>query len=278
MAGLLGGITRRGRAYLVETASCFRLGRTLGDRARLAGASLAFHLDKAGGTSPERSRPFSIRTPRGTYSVRLRPRTGDLFIFHEIFTFKAYDLPAELSVPGRIRTVLDLGANIGMASLYFHDLLAPQRLVAVEPSASNAALLAQNLGAFGEGVTVVQAAVGGESGEAVLEDPGAPTWGGRFHPGQGVGTPVRLATVPELLREQGLEHVDLLKMDIEGAEESVFEGDLGWLSRVDVLILEVHTPRGWALFREAMDRHGFRILAAPGELFALAVGSQVSWI
>ncbi len=271
-------IAQRGASYTRELLNCLRLGATWRDRMRLATLTLGFHWDKSGRSEPDQARSFWIRPQRGGRRVHLRPHTGDVFIFHEIFTFEAYELPPELRAEGRIRTVVDLGANIGMASLYFHDLLQPTRLVAVEPLASNGALLARNLEGLGEGMTAVQAAIGAAPGWASIEDPTAPTWGGRFLPSETASNRVRLATVAEILDEQGLDRVHLMKMDIEGAEEVVFESDASWMSRVEVLLLELHGPKGWELFRVAAAAQGFRILTAPSDQCVLAVGPRVDWI
>jgi FkbM family methyltransferase len=48
-------------------------------------------------------------------------------------------------------------------------------------------------------------------------------------------------TVDELLDSAGAERVDILKIDIEGAEREVFSGQVDrWLGRVGVLVLETH--------------------------------------
>jgi hypothetical protein len=121
----------RGRAYAEEFSNYLRLGASFGDKIGLAATTLRFHADKSGASSAARSEEYGIHGRRGDYRLRLRPRTGDVFIFHEIFTFKAYELPRAMLLERRIRSVLDLGANIGLASLYFHDMLAPDVLVAV---------------------------------------------------------------------------------------------------------------------------------------------------
>ena len=51
----------------------------------------------------------------------------------------------------------------------------------------------------------------------------------------------RAYTVDEILDESGFDRIDILKIDIEGAEKEVFEGDVGrWISRVNLLVLELH--------------------------------------
>lgn len=51
---------------------------------------------------------------------------------------------------------------------------------------------------------------------------------------------VRAATIDELSEEHGIDRIDVVKMDIEGAEAGIMAGNLDWLDRVGVLIIEIH--------------------------------------
>jgi hypothetical protein len=55
--------------------------------------------------------------------------------------------------------------------------------------------------------------------------------------------------------------VDLLKMDIEGAETEVFSGPMHWLDRVSCIVAELHPPFTFEHFRGLMIAHGFDIIA-----------------
>ena len=56
----------------------------------------------------------------------------------------------------------------------------------------------------------------------------------------GVGT-IRGITMNELFDEFGIDRIDLLKLDIEGAEKEVFgSGPTAWLDRVGVIAIELH--------------------------------------
>lgn len=70
----------------------------------------------------------------------------------------------------------------------------------------------------------------------------------------------------ELMDEAGLAWVDLVKMDIEGSEFSLFE-EPAWLARVGAITMEVHQGfpgRQQAL--DALDRHGFELVLADENL------------
>ena len=259
------------RAYLDELRSCFRLGAGWTDAMRLFAATMAFHASKSGSNSFARGREFRIRGERREYQIRLRPRTGDIFILHEILTFKAYDLAKVLAARSRIRTIVDLGANIGLASLFLYDALAPERLIAVEPVASNFAMLQSNLSFAGSSIVCVNAAVGRAAGFAQIVDARVATWGAQFAPAASARNAVRQTTVPELMLANGLDRIDLLKIDVEGAEEEIFAEEADWLSKVGVVLVELHTDLAASRFHAAASRWGFRMASLPDARFALAI-------
>jgi hypothetical protein len=52
---------------------------------------------------------------------------------------------------------------------------------------------------------------------------------------------VRAMSMATLMAHCGLDHIDLLKLDIEGAEKDVFEAaDLQWMDRVRTIAVELH--------------------------------------
>jgi len=67
-------------------------------------------------------------------------------------------------------------------------------------------------------------------------------------------------TVDGLLREFGLEHIDILKIDIEGAELEVFSYTSAWIDKVEAIIIELHAV--------ARQLHASRGLTAAHPLFA----------
>ncbi|MCC7407820.1 MAG: FkbM family methyltransferase [Phycisphaeraceae bacterium] len=127
-------------------------------------------------------------------------------------------------VPGEflesVRNVVDLGANRGT----FSAMVSPwaKKIVAVEVLAEMGAAIAQNMRTNGfENYRVVTSFIGAK--------------------GDDQGRAGATISMTELLDGQGLETVDLMKMDIEGSEFALFE-EPGWLGRVRGLTMEIH-PR-----------------------------------
>ena len=144
-----------------------------------------------------------------------------------------YALPPDV----RPRVVVDLGANIGLTGVWLARRYGCTRLVAVEPSPSNARLAGINLRASGVEATVLEGAVGPTDGMARLEESAE----SNLNRLSDTGREVRLLSMESVLANlPSGTWVDLVKIDIEGAEEDLFAGDLRWLGRVGAIIIELH--------------------------------------
>jgi hypothetical protein len=69
-------------------------------------------------------------------------------------------------------------------------------------------------------------------------------------------------SVPEIMANYQIDRIGLLKADIEGGEFAVFGAseDLGWLERVDQLVMEVHPDWGDAVgLADRLRQRGYRV-------------------
>ena len=129
--------------------------------------------------------------------------------------------------------IIDAGAHIGLASVWFAERYPDAVIVAVEPEADNFEVLLANTAAY-PNVRAVQAALWTSDGTVDLLDPGIGTWGFRVGDVANAGShAVRAVTVRGLMAEFGLDQVDLLKLDVEGAEIELFSDCSGWIDSVD---------------------------------------------
>jgi len=174
------------------------------------------------------------------------------------------------------RSVIDGGANRGSFTDAFLQLHRPQRLVLVEAIPELAEQLRVRYAGKPE-ISVVSAALSDQNGEAQFEinrsdasssllpiDPRNTEWFSRdLRVARKVQVPTM--TLPALMEEQGLETVDLLKLDLQGAERLVLTGGEAVLERVRVIYTEVffeqHYAGAW-LFREMdgfLSSRGFKL-------------------
>jgi FkbM family methyltransferase len=190
----------------------------------------------------------------------------DAFIIDEVFgPTRAYDLPAQ--AVGRVadvRRIVDLGANIGLASLRLLAAFPDSQALAVEPEPSNARLLETNLalnGLLGRS-TILRAAAGAEAGTVMF----AGGRGGSSHvavDGEDGNEVAKVDILPELVV------ADLLKMDIEGGEWEILTDPRFPASTLKAVCLEYHarccpaeSPR--ALVMEILTEADFTVMDLRG--------------
>jgi FkbM family methyltransferase len=186
---------------------------------------------------PRRVRVPAPGIPSG---VVLRTRTSDLDVYIEVFEDRIYDV--ELARPPR--TIVDCGANIGLASVLFAQRYPQARIVAIEPDRESYALCRRNCRRY-PNIETIHAAVWHEEAKLVMTDPeGYGSWGMRTEPhperARRKLRTVRGQTLDALMREHGLDTIDLLKVDIEGAELELFADPGAWIERVNVIFIECH--------------------------------------
>lgn len=205
---------------------------------------------------PNRNRDRMIRV-RGGIELHYRLNRGDIQSIREVWIDECYRLPFDLA-PNRL---IDLGANIGLTSLWFAHRYGCT-VIAVEPSPENARLARLNLEKNGVVAEVIEAAVGSHDGTALFEDAGDSNLG-RLDATTG-GRSVTVVSMDTLLQKLPLgAEVDLVKMDIEGGEGPLLQDNLEWLRRVRSIIAEFHpTLIDYPAVIKSIEGQGFRYFPA----------------
>jgi FkbM family methyltransferase len=181
--------------------------------------------------------PLRCTAPIST-RLTIRENIADYWTLKEIVVSEVYG--GLIQHLGECRTIIDLGANIGLATLYFAEKFPHARILSVEPESSNFAMLLRNvrkLATKGRCVPL-QAALWSKDSRLDVLNPGVGH--NAFAFGEKSDGEVRGLSIMTILERSGFETVDLLKADIEGAEVELFSGSLDWLPRVRVLAVEFH--------------------------------------
>jgi FkbM family methyltransferase len=179
-----------------------------------------------------------VRTPVGLIVTRLYSH-HDLLTVNEIFCRQDYF--AHLNV----RSIIDLGSNIGISALYFLTRNRESKCFLYEPDPKNIEKLKRNLAGFEGRYTLTEAAVSDAEGE--LEFGVEPT--GRYG-GIGVKTgqsiKVRCIHINDIVTQvlRQVPSVDILKIDTEGVEVRTVEALEPALARkVGAIYLEANPDR-----------------------------------
>jgi FkbM family methyltransferase len=181
---------------------------------------------------------LTVTSPGIRNPVTLRMRTTDTSIYEDIVLRGHYALP----LPFVPETIVDLGANIGMASVYYANQFPKARIIAVEAEASNFGILQRNVTNYPT-ILPIHAAIWNKDGQIGLGTPRG-TDGAIdkivFAVREHEGTPVRAIAMQTLMNEAQISSIDILKVDIEGAEKEVFETAPDWIQNVRCLAIELH--------------------------------------
>lgn len=181
-----------------------------------------------------------------------RAGSSDVHIIYEILLKKSYK--AEYYVPDNVApgVIFDIGANIGIASIYFANKFPDAVIYCFEPILENFDLLKKNTNKY-KNIHCFQIALGAKDGKVNMSasDSEMNYGGGSIYE---LGTNkdksqrVRLVNPTTFYSKEDIKNIDLIKIDVEGSEYDVltsFEGKI--LKKVDWIIGEMHGIKDFKL-------------------------------
>jgi|GEM_PF-972834 len=180
------------------------------------------------------------------YPLYIRNDTTDVILYRNIIEKLEYNFTAS----NQPNVIIDAGANIGLAGVYFANKYPNSKIISIEPEEENFKLLKENTQNY-PNIIALQCALWNEVGEVELLDVGRGNWA--FMTGDGPHYDeinalkkiqkkysVKTVTIEGLLEDYNLGLIDILKIDIEGAEKEVFENYPAWVNHVQSIIVELH--------------------------------------
>jgi FkbM family methyltransferase len=223
-----------------------RLRQQLGAWGALKARLLTFLSPRLGLPNQFRLHPPCLRHP-----VHLRVGTTDPATYLQVLVQQQYaalyDLEPEI--------ILDCGANAGFTSAWMLSRWPRARVIAIEPFASSAALCRRNLAPYGDRAEVREAAIWSHACRLALHGETGNEWGVQVREAL-PGEPGEVDAIG--ITDLGLPRIDLLKVDIEGAETVLFgAGADRWLPRVGAIAIELHGPECDAALTGALRDYAF---------------------
>lgn len=190
----------------------------------------------------------------------IRPDTSDMLVLREVFVANEYRVPAKMN-----GLVLDIGANIGAFSIRAAG--AGATVYAYEPESENVHMAIANFRLHGVGPNLNPVAVwSNDEGVWITPAQGNTSSGETGH--EQVGDVWVASTTLNTILEDHLngEEVEMLKMDVEGAEISIIEAvDTLRLQRVKRIAMEYHgqTPEFGDMIRKLSGVFDLEIVGHP---------------
>lgn len=248
--------------------------------------------------STRRAEQRTVTLPGGL-RVACQTVTEARFFYHDIFEKRIYHRGG-ISLEG-VEVVFDVGANIGLFTLFVRRFCPRATVFAFEPVPALYEILHHNVSAHATLVRPFNCAIADRSGRAPLtfypNSSGmsslyadreeerralAGIFGNELRQGkEGLAelmrhegdlleerlrteiVEVELRTLSEVVREHGVERIDLLKIDVQKAEADVIAGieERDW-PKIRQMVVEVHDVDGrLGQLRRQLEARGFTVAA-----------------
>jgi len=202
----------------------------------------------------------------------IRAGESDMAAVRQTFIERQYDLSFppqlrdriqrrynEIVASDRTPIIVDAGANIGTAAVWFARKFPEAAIGAVEPEPGNFSVLQRNTEHY-HNIVPIEAAIGGSPGHVAVApvDLGWSTRTERMSEG------VQVITIDQVCEKTAGDELFLVKIDVEGFESDLFSGDRRWIEKAYAIFIE---PHDWMLpgemtsrsFQEALGNHPFEI-------------------
>lgn len=174
--------------------------------------------------------------------------SSDLNVIKQIFIDEEYKSVLSFFLCNNIepKFIIDAGANVGYTSAYIKSVFRNAEIACIEPDDKNFEILNMNLSSFitEKSITAYKYGLMGKSGMNLHI--GEDFRGGSDWAKQTVvsnkNSELKSITIQNILNEQNQLAIDLLKIDIEGAEIFLLEDetDLTFLENTKVIAIEIH--------------------------------------
>ena len=213
---------------------------------------------------------YQLRSRFSPGPMYVRAGSSDRRVFRQVLLNLEYDCFPNVREP---RLIVDCGANVGYASVFFLGRHPSAHVIAIEPEPDNFALLRRNTAPYGERVTAIQSGVWSHATGLTIrrgEFGDGREWATQVSETPSGQTPdIQAVDLGGVLLASGFPRIDILKVDIERTEMELFgRGTEHWLDRVDNLVIELHGPDCGKVFFEAVQGKDYE-LSRRGELTIL---------
>lgn len=177
------------------------------------------------------------------YPFATRINTSDESVYTQVFVEKEYESLLHIKNP---KIIIDCGSYIGLSSIWFLTHFLNSKIIALEPDKQNYLLCKRNLQPYLDRATLLNKALWSDSKGVQLHR-------GTFRDGKdwAVQTKkeidkdskfIESIDMQGLIKKYNLSSIDILKIDIEGAEKEVFSSkNMNWLNIVKNIVIEIHS-------------------------------------
>ena len=198
---------------------------------------------------------FSL--PELKHPIFIRSGSSDGSLFKQIF----YDGEYDLDIPLQPKYIIDGGGNIGFFAVLMANRYPDATIISIEPDSNNFSLLKKNTAEY-KNIIPVQSGIWNKEVSLQVIDQGYGEWGLMVKEvPAGTADSFSAVSIAGLMRKYNLPHLDMVKLDVEGAEEFIFADNYNeWISKTKMIIIELHErmkPGSADSFWKAIGQHSF---------------------
>lgn len=177
-----------------------------------------------------------IKLPYIQYPFSIRANTSDIPSFFHVFFEKQY----LFKLPEKPEIIVDCGSNIGLFAIQMKNMYPDSKIICIEPDCSNFCMLQKNLKPYNN-IFLENKGLWNENTKLRTYDKyKTGKWGIVVEEDNDKGK-IKGITMDSIMKKYAINHIDLLKIDIETSEKTVFASNYEtWLPKVKTIIIELH--------------------------------------
>ena len=154
-------------------------------------------------------------------------------------------------------SIIDCGANIGGASIYFAREFPNAKIISIEPDPESYKILRKNCSGYNQ-ITTLEAAVGSIDCYGTIDNTVHAPNGKRVLVSSST-TDLKILSIKTIMEKHKIIGPFIVKIDIEGFERELFETNVEWIDQTDVIIIE---PHDWLLPCEQPFQNFLKIISS----------------
>jgi FkbM family methyltransferase len=193
----------------------------------------------------------NLNVPNIKYPFTLRKGTSDIGVFYQIFLHRHYmalnnNNNNALSLLDKFqhlkdkKIIIDGGANIGLFAIYIKNQYPDAKIICIEPDTENFELLQRNVSPYTDIYCENCGIWDKDTMLRVYDKYDIGKWGIIVEEDFKHGN-IPAMSMDSLMKKYAINHIDILKLDIEGSEKEVFSDNIEtWLPKVKMIVIELH--------------------------------------
>lgn len=180
-----------------------------------------------------------VNLPNYKASFNLRVNDADIGTFEKIFIDEEYKFTFEDMNP---KVIVDIGANIGLSSVYFANKYPTSKVYTLEPEKNNFKSLVKHTKEY-KNIINTNCGLWYENKLLTIDNPNVESISFTLNDNitsADNSLQIEGITLEKFMLDNDINYIDILKIDIEGAEKDIFMNNPKWLDKIGLLIVELH--------------------------------------